>query len=153
VRCELSNKAGHLTHKSVLVPYSGVSSENVNVDRQSEAVEMTSTLPSKNGSAPDRRGGKGRKEKESAGGVRKHKRTATDLGLAIVTPLVGQEFLDRYNLRGPFNRGLQYGVKQVFSAAGAATRQFKRISAAQSGPTRLKKSGSDYFDLTPDDEQ
>jgi alkylation response protein AidB-like acyl-CoA dehydrogenase len=114
---------------------------------------MTKDLPSNNGSAPDRKGRKGRKGKESAVGVRKHKRTATDLGLAIVTPLVGQEFLDRYNLRGPLNRGLQYGVKQVFSVAGAANRQFRRISAGQSGPTRLKKSGSDYFDLTPDDEQ
>src|SRR5262245_39026211 len=104
---------------------------------------MTETLPSK----PKRTG------KESAVGLQKHKRSATDLGLALVTPLVGQEFLDRYHLRDPLNRGLKYGVKQVFSVAGAATRQFKRVSGNQSGPTRLKKSGSDYFDLTPDDEQ
>ncbi|OBI81734.1 acyl-CoA dehydrogenase family protein [Mycobacterium sp. E740] len=108
---------------------------------------MTNTLPSKRGSKPKRT------DKESAVGLKKHKRSATDLGLAIVTPLVGQEFLDRYNLRDPLNRGLKYGVKQVFSVAGAANRQFKRVSAGQSGPTRLKKSGSDYFDLTPDDEQ
>jgi alkylation response protein AidB-like acyl-CoA dehydrogenase len=110
---------------------------------------MTENLPSNNGATarPKRSG------RESAVGLRKHKRSATDLGLAIVTPLVGQEFLDRYNLRGPLNRGLKYGVKQVFSVAGAASRQFKRVSGAQSGPTRLKKSGSDYFDLTPDDEQ
>jgi alkylation response protein AidB-like acyl-CoA dehydrogenase len=110
---------------------------------------MTNTLPSKNGSTPRRT----RTGKESAVGKRRHKRTATDLGLALVTPLVGQEFLDRYNLRDPFNRGLKYGVKQVFSVAGAANRQFKRVSGAQHGPTRLKKSGADYFDLTPDDEQ
>ncbi|MGE2691419.1 acyl-CoA dehydrogenase family protein [Mycolicibacterium pulveris] len=108
---------------------------------------MTNTLPSKNGSRPKRTG------KESAVGLHKHKRTATDLGLALVTPLVGQEFLDRYKLRDPFNRGLKYGVKQAFSAAGAATRQFKRVKGATGGPTRLKTSGSDYFDLTPDDEQ
>ncbi|MDA4107402.1 acyl-CoA dehydrogenase family protein [Mycolicibacterium holsaticum] len=108
---------------------------------------MTNTLPSKNGSRPKRTG------KESAVGLHKHKRTATDLGLALVTPLVGQEFLDRYKLRDPLNRGLKYGVKQAFSAAGAATRQFKRVSGSASGPTRLKTSGSDYFDLTPDDEQ
>ncbi len=108
---------------------------------------MSKNLPSKNGSKPKRSG------KESAVGLKKHKRSATDLGLALVTPLVGQEFLDRYNLRGPLNRGLKYGVKQVFSVAGAASRQFKRVSGNQSGPTRLKKSGSDYFDLTPDDEQ
>jgi alkylation response protein AidB-like acyl-CoA dehydrogenase len=110
---------------------------------------MTNTLPSKSGPAPRPK----RSGKESAVGLRKHKRSATDLGLAIVTPLVGQEFLDRYKLRDPLNRGLKYGVKQVFSVAGAATRQFKRVSGAQGGPTRLKKSGSDYFDLTPDDEQ
>jgi alkylation response protein AidB-like acyl-CoA dehydrogenase len=110
---------------------------------------MTNTLPSKSGPTPRPK----RSGKESAVGLRKHKRSATDLGLAIVTPLVGQEFLDRYKLRDPLNRGLKYGVKQVFSVAGAATRQFKRVSGAQGGPTRLKKSGSDYFDLTPDDEQ
>ncbi len=108
---------------------------------------MTNTLPSKNGSRPKRTG------KESAVGLHKHKRSATDLGLALVTPLVGQEFLDRYKLRDPINRGLKYGVKQAFAAAGAATRQFNRISGSADGPTRLKKSGSDYFDLTPDDEQ
>lgn len=108
---------------------------------------MSKNLPSKNGSKPKRSG------KESAVGLKKHKRSAIDLGLALVTPLVGQEFLDRYNLRDPLNRGLKYGVKQVFSVAGAANRQFKRVSGNQSGPTRLKKSGSDYFDLTPDDEQ
>ncbi len=109
---------------------------------------MTDILPSKNGSTRKPKHGR----KESAVGVHKHKRTATDLGLAIVTPLVGQEFLDRYHLRDPLNRTLQYGVKQVFSVAGAANRQFKKVST-KSGPTRLKKSGSDYFDLTPDDEQ
>lgn len=109
---------------------------------------MTSTLPSKNGSKPPNRAGK-----ESAVGMQKHKRTATDIGLALITPIVGQEFLDRHNLRDPLNRGLKYGVKQVFSVAGATTRQFKRVSGSQRGPARLKKSGSDYFDLTPDDEQ
>jgi alkylation response protein AidB-like acyl-CoA dehydrogenase len=110
---------------------------------------MTNTPPSKNGSAPRPR----RSGKESAVGLHKHKRSPTDIGLALITPIVGQEFLDRYNLRDPLNRGLRYGVKQVFSAAGATTRQFKRVSSSRSGPTRLKTSGADYFDLTPDDEQ
>jgi alkylation response protein AidB-like acyl-CoA dehydrogenase len=109
---------------------------------------MTNTLPSKNGSTRPKRS-----TKESAVGLHKHKRTPTDIGLALITPIVGQEFLDRYNLRDPLNRGLRYGVKQVFSAAGATSRQFKRVSSSRSGPTRLKKSGADYFDLTPDDEQ
>ena len=103
---------------------------------------MTNTLPSKK-----------RSGKESAVGMQKHKRTATDIGLALITPIVGQEFLDRYNLRDPLNRSLKYGVKQVFSAAGASTRQFKRIQGLGKAPTRLKASGADYFDLTPDDDQ
>src|SRR5215217_7481610 len=91
--------------------------------------------------------------RESAVGAHKHKRTATDIGLALITPLLGQEFLDRYHLRDPLNRSLKYGVKQVFSAAGASTRQFKRIQGLGKTPTRLKASGADYFDLTPDDDQ
>jgi alkylation response protein AidB-like acyl-CoA dehydrogenase len=102
---------------------------------------MTNTRPSK---SPAR---------ESAVGLQKHKRTATDIGLALITPLVGQEFLDRYNLRDPLNQGLRYGVKTVFSAAGASSRQFKRIQGLRGAPTRLKASGADYFDLTPDDDQ
>lgn len=112
---------------------------------------MTNTLPSKNGTSarPKRTG------RESAVGLQRHKRTPTDIGLALITPLVGQEFLDRYNLRDPLNRGLKYGVKQVFSAAGASTRQFKRIQGLGKKPTRLAAApkGSDYFDLTPDDDQ
>ena len=109
---------------------------------------MTNTLPSKNGSKPPKRAGR-----ESAVGRQRHKRTATDIGLALITPIVGQEFLDRYNLRDPLNRSLKYGVKQVFSAAGASTRQFKRIKGIGTAPARLKASGADYFDLTPDDDQ
>ena len=106
---------------------------------------MTNAQPSKNGSKPS--------GKESAVGLQKHKRTATDIGLALITPIVGQEFLDRHNLRDPLNRTLKYGVKQVFSAAGASTRQFKRIQGLGKAPTRLKASGADYFDLTPDEDQ
>ena len=75
------------------------------------------------------------------------------IGLALVTPIVGQEFLDRYRLRDPLNRALRYGIKQAFSVAGASTRQFKRVQGLRGGPARLKSSGKDYFDLTPDDEQ
>jgi alkylation response protein AidB-like acyl-CoA dehydrogenase len=103
---------------------------------------MTNTVPSKK-----------RSGRESAVGMQKHKRTAIDVGLAVITPIVGQEFLDKYNLRGPLNRSLQYGVKQVFSAAGASARQFKRIQGIGKAPTRLRASGAHYFDLTPDDDQ
>lgn len=105
---------------------------------------MTNTLPSKSVSP---------RAQDSAVGQYRHKRSATDIGLAIITPLVGQEFLDRYGLRDPFNRGLKYGVKQAFSTAGAATRQFKRVQGLGKAPTRLRPSGADYFDLTPDDDQ
>jgi alkylation response protein AidB-like acyl-CoA dehydrogenase len=110
---------------------------------------MTNTLPSENGAKPRPK----RSGKESAVGMQKHRRTAIDIGLALITPIVGQEFLDRYKLRDPLNHTLKYGVKQVFSAAGASTRQFKRIQGLGKAPTRLKASGADYFDLTPDDDQ
>ncbi|MBX7432440.1 acyl-CoA dehydrogenase family protein [Mycobacterium sp. Y57] len=106
---------------------------------------MTNTLPSK------------RSGRESAIGMQKHKRSATDIGLALITPIVGQEFLDRYNLRDPLNRSLRYGVKTAFSAVGASTRQFRRVQGLGKPATRLAPQrpgkGSDYFDLTPDDDQ
>jgi alkylation response protein AidB-like acyl-CoA dehydrogenase len=113
---------------------------------------MTETLPPKNGTTPRRE----RSGSESAVGLRKHKRTATSIGLALVTPLVGQEFLDKYGLRDPLNRGLRYGVKSVFSALGASTRQFKRVQGLGKPATRLvanRPKSTDLFDLTPDDEQ
>jgi alkylation response protein AidB-like acyl-CoA dehydrogenase len=111
---------------------------------------MTNTLPpsargAARGPKPDAR--------PSAVGLHKHKRTPTDIGLALITPLVGQEFLDKYNLRDPLNRALRYGVKTTFSVVGASTRQFKKVQGLRTGPTRLKASGKDYFDLTPDDDQ
>ncbi|MCV7178625.1 acyl-CoA dehydrogenase family protein [Mycolicibacterium sphagni] len=105
---------------------------------------MTNTLPPTTTTA---------RARDSAVGQYKHKRSITDIALAVVTPLVGQEFLDRYHLRDPLNRGLKYGVKQAFSTAGAATRQFKKIQGVGKAPTRLRPSGADYFDLTPDDDQ
>ncbi|MBI3692742.1 MAG: acyl-CoA/acyl-ACP dehydrogenase, partial [Mycolicibacterium aromaticivorans] len=105
---------------------------------------MTNTLPPKSASA---------RARDSAVGQYKHKRSLTDIGLALVTPLMGQDFLDRYHLRDPLNRGLKYGVKQAFSTAGAATRQFKRVQGIGKAPARLRPSGADYFDLTPDDDQ
>lgn len=108
---------------------------------------MTNTATNGSKQRPPRTG------RESAVGLQKHKRSPTDIGLALITPLVGQEFLDRYNLRDPLNRALRYGVKQAFSVVGASTRQFKRVQGLRGGPTRLKASGQDYFDLTPDDDQ
>ena len=100
--------------------------------------------------APARSKRRGRK---TGVGLQPHKRTGIDIALALLTPLVGQEFLDKYHLRDPLNRGLRYGTKTIFSTAAATSRQFKRVQNVRGGPTRLKSSGKDYFDLTPDDEQ
>ncbi|ANI38940.1 acyl-CoA dehydrogenase family protein [Mycolicibacterium vaccae] len=105
---------------------------------------MTNTLPSK------------RHGHESAVGLQKHKRSVTAIGLALITPIMGQEFLDKYNLRDPLNRSLRYGVQQAFSAVGASTRQWQRVQGLGKPATRLeghRPKGSDYFDLTPDDDQ
>ncbi len=110
---------------------------------------MANTPPSKPGSAQRRK----RPGAASAVGLQQHKRSATNVGLALITPLIGQEFLDKYHLRDPLNRGLRYGVRSAFSALGATTRQFKRVRNLGTGPTRLKAGGTEYFDLTPDDEQ
>lgn len=110
---------------------------------------MTDTAPATNGS----KGRTRRTGRSSAIGLGAQKRTPIATALALVTPLVGQEFLDRHNLRSPLNRALNYGVKTVFSVAGAAGREFKRVQTLGKAPTRLKASGKDYFDLTPDEDQ
>jgi len=91
--------------------------------------------------------------RESAVGQHHHKRSPMDIGMGLLTPLLGQEFLDRHNLRGPLNRALKFGVKQGFSALGASTRQFTRIQGVGKPATRLERSTADYFDLTLDDDQ
>jgi alkylation response protein AidB-like acyl-CoA dehydrogenase len=113
---------------------------------------VASTNGSRNGSKPRaKRGGR-----KTAVGEYKHKRTGIDVALGLLTPIVGQEFLDKYNLRDPLNRTLRYGVKTMFSTAGATTRQFKRVQNLRGGPTRLGArgaKGTDYYDLRPDDDQ
>ncbi|MGE2814388.1 acyl-CoA dehydrogenase family protein [Mycobacterium heidelbergense] len=94
-----------------------------------------------------------RRGRKTGVGLQPHRRTGIDITMALLTPLVGQEFLDKYHLRDPLNRALRYGTKTIFSTAGATTRQFKRVQNLRGGPTRLKSSGKDYYDLTPDDEQ
>ena len=94
-----------------------------------------------------------RRGRKTGVGLEPHKRTAIDMAIAVLTPIVGQEFLDKYHLRDPLNRGLRYGTKTIFATTTATSRQFKRVQNLRGGPTRLKSSGKDYFDLTPDDEQ
>jgi alkylation response protein AidB-like acyl-CoA dehydrogenase len=110
---------------------------------------MTETIPGSKSTRPrlQRRG------RNTGVGMQPHKRTGIDIALAVLAPIVGQEFLDKYHLRGPVNRTLRYGVKTMFSTATATSRQFKRVQNLRGGPTRLKSSGKDYFDLTPDDDQ
>ncbi|OBH84444.1 butyryl-CoA dehydrogenase [Mycobacterium scrofulaceum] len=114
---------------------------------------MTDTGSGSTKASKSARSGRKRKDHESAVGLQHHKRTGVDIAIALLTPLMGQEFLDKYRLRDPVNRGLQYGTKTVFSTAAATSRQFRRLQNLRGGPTRLKSSGKDYFDLTPDDEQ
>src|SRR5271154_5133381 len=114
---------------------------------------MTNTVTSAHGSHNGSKPRPKRTGKKSAIGEHKHKRTGIDVALGLLTPLVGQEFLDKYGLRDPLNRTLRYGTKTIFSTAGATGRQFKRVQNLRGGPTRLKTSGKDYYDLTPDDEQ
>jgi len=101
---------------------------------------MTDTVPTRRPSA---------RARDSAIGQYKHKRSVTDIGLGLLASVLNRKFLDRYNLREPFNRGLKVGVTQAFSVAGASTRQFKKIQAIGKPPTRLEPSTADYFDLTP----
>jgi alkylation response protein AidB-like acyl-CoA dehydrogenase len=113
---------------------------------------MTNTVTPTNGSRSGSKPRPKRAGRKSAVGEYKHKRTGIDVALGLLTPIVGQEFLDKYNLRDPLNRTLRYGVKTMFSTVGATSRQFERVQGLR-GPTRLKTSGKDYFDLTPDEDQ
>jgi len=114
---------------------------------------MTDIAPATNGSKVRLNSG------ASGVGSVPYKRSPIATALSFVTPLVSQDFLDRYGLRQPLNRGLNYGVKTVFSVAGASTRQFKKVQGLGKAPTRLSApsatggKGADYFDLTPDDDQ
>jgi alkylation response protein AidB-like acyl-CoA dehydrogenase len=114
---------------------------------------MTNTVTPRNGSTNGAKPRPKRAGRESAIGEQKHKRTGIDVALGLLTPLVGQEFLDKYGLRDPLNRTLRYGAKTIYSTAGATSRQFNRVQKLRGGPTRLKTSGRDYYDLTPDDDQ
>ena len=61
---------------------------------------MTNTVARTNGSKPRPK----RAGRKTAVGEYKHKRTGIDVALGLLTPIVGQEFLDKYNLRDPLNR-------------------------------------------------
>src|ERR1700681_1894299 len=114
---------------------------------------MTNTVTPTNGSRNGAKPRPKRAGRKSAVGEYKHKRTGIDVALGLLTPIVGQEFLDKYGLRDPLNRTLRYSTKTTSPPAGATARQFKRVQNLRGGATRLKTSGKDYYDLTPDDDQ
>jgi alkylation response protein AidB-like acyl-CoA dehydrogenase len=114
---------------------------------------MTDTVSGSKQTSKSSRSRFRRRGRKTGVGLQPHKRTGIDITLALLTPIVGQEFLDKYHLRDPLNRALRYGTKTIFSTAGATSRQFKRVQNLRGGPTRLKSSGKDYYDLTPDNEQ
>lgn len=92
--------------------------------------------------------------RDSAVGTHKPRRNLLDRGMGLLTPLISSDLLDRRGLRDRFNSVLKFGVQHGFSAAGATTRQFARVQGLGRPPTRLAPTtGSDYFDLTPDDDQ
>src|SRR6516165_10272987 len=114
---------------------------------------MTDTHPGSKQTSNTSRSRLKRRGRKTGVGLQPHKRTPIDIAIAVLAPIVGQEFLDKYHLRDPLNRGLRYGTKTIFATATATSRQFKRVQNLRGGPTRLKSSGKNYFDLTPDDEQ
>src|SRR5215472_573227 len=98
---------------------------------------MTDALPSSNPTTnhPSRRRLK-RRAHENGVGLQPHKRTGIDIALAVLAPIAGQEFLDKYHLRDPLNRTQRYGTKTIFSTAAATSRQFKRVQNLRGAPTR-----------------
>ena len=139
--CELVNTALSILLRSKIRLY--------RIAPTTEAAEMTDTA-----SKTPRRSRAKRRDRQTAVGMQPHKRTG-----------------DRHRHRAAHAdrrpgvpgqiqpaRSAQPGVcatatKTLFSTTAAATRQFKRVQNLRGGPTRLKSSGKDYFDLTPDDDQ
>lgn len=110
---------------------------------------MTEPIPA----SKKRARAKKRADGQTSIGMKPHKRTAIDVAISMITPIMGWEILDKYKLRDPLNRTLQYGTAKVFAVTASTARQFSRVQSKRSAPTRLKSSGKNYFDLTPDDDQ
>jgi alkylation response protein AidB-like acyl-CoA dehydrogenase len=91
--------------------------------------------------------------RDSAVGLRRPKRNILDRGMALLTPVISSDFLDRRGLRMRFNKVLKFGAQHGFSAIGATTRQFTKVQGLGKPPARLAPTGAGYFDLTPDDDQ
>ncbi|MFC7343062.1 acyl-CoA dehydrogenase family protein [Saccharopolyspora griseoalba] len=75
------------------------------------------------------------------------------LGLAAIAKIASAPIIDKVGLRKQFENLVQNGTRTGFRAAGAATRQFKKVQGLDK-PARLTSAPSkDLFDLEPDEEQ
>ncbi|SHS82108.1 Probable acyl-CoA dehydrogenase [Mycobacteroides abscessus subsp. abscessus] len=64
---------------------------------------------------------------ETGVGLQKHKRGAIDILIAVLTPIAGSELLDKYNLRGAFNKG-------IFESTGPGEERSIHVSAVDQEP-------------------
>ena len=88
---------------------------------------------------------------DSAVGQYRHKRSITDIGLAMLTPLVG-----RSSWTATTSATRSAGASSTGSSRCSPPRAPPPASSGRSRgrpPTRLSAGGADYFDLTPDDDQ
>ncbi|SDH76223.1 hypothetical protein SAMN05444695_103146 [Rhodococcus triatomae] len=91
----------------------------------------------------------------SAVGLNPVKRDAMGAAMRVLTKITGSELAERYNLRQTIDRVTYEGTKTGFKTLGAATRGFQKV-AGSGAPKRLPDSpakNSDFFDLTPTDDQ
>ena len=80
------------------------------------------------------------------------KRDAMGFGLAAIAKIASAPLIDKVGLRKQLESLVQNGTRTGFRAAGAATRQFKKMQGLDK-PARLASTPSkDLFDLEPDEE-
>ena len=89
----------------------------------------------------------------SAVGLNPIKRDAMGAAIRVLSRITGSELADRYNFRQAIDRATYQSTKTGFKTLGAATRAFKQVSGG-GAPQRLDTpKNSDFFDLTPTDDQ
>ena len=110
---------------------------------------MTNTLPSTNGTKqrPKRTGAR------APSACRRTSARRPPSGWRCSPPSSARSSWTSHGLRDPLNRGLRYGVQDGVLRPRRIDASVQARSGLGKPPTRLKPSGADYFDLTPDDEQ
>lgn len=91
----------------------------------------------------------------SAVGLNPVKRDAMGAAMRVLTKITGSDLAEKYNLRQTIDRVTYESTKSGFKTLGAATRGFKKVTGG-GAPQRLPDSpakNSDFFDLTPTDDQ